>query len=106
MQLIQTAKTTVMTFTRKADQFVAHIIHVLLRSLPSIKDVMVLVATKILNVKALTVVITMFVRLPHAMKILICIDVLEYNVLTTHSVTLTLVLITYALIHLIARRIH
>ena len=40
------------------------------------------------------------------MKILICIDVSEHNVLTTHSVTLTLVLIPYALIHLTARRMH
>ena len=70
--MIYTAKTTVMTLSRKADQFVAYITHVLPRSLPSIKDVQVLVATKILNVRALTVVNTKFVRLhPHVMQILI-----------------------------------
>ena len=70
--MIYTAKTTVMTLSRKADQFVAYITHVLLRSLPSIKDVQVLVATKILNVRALNVVKTNFVRLhPHVMQILL-----------------------------------
>ena len=106
VQLIQTAKTTVMTLSRKADQFVAYITHVLLRSLPSIKDVQVLVATKILNVKALTVIITKFVRLPHVIKILIWINVLDKNVSTTQSVNLKIVSSTNALTYLIAHRIH